>query len=217
MTTENPWGPRVDIGGKVDFTMMYVAHDAFTRDIELLSTWVGPAWTWSPAAQQRWEKFKEQLHIHHAVEDSSLWPLLREAASGAGEIEVLEEMELEHAAIDPALAQIDQVILARDPAGLTDGMTTMAASLGAHMRHEENAALPLTEARLGPEGWAKFTGQIRETIGLRDAPGYFPWLLEGAPTATVSKVLAILPPPARLMYRAVWAPSYRRTVKSAAA
>ena len=79
------------------------------------------------------------------------------------------------------------------------------------MRHEENAALPMIARRLGPAGWAAFTGTFRETQGIRGAATYFPWLLDGAPADVASRVLSLLPPPARLLYRLVWAPRYRRS------
>ena len=39
----------------------------------------------------------------------------------------------------------------------------------------------------------------------------FPWMLDGASADTSKRVLSMLPPPARLLYRAVWRPRYART------
>jgi hypothetical protein len=77
------------------------------------------------------------------------------------------------------------------------------------MRHEENAALPLIDAYLGRAGWAEFGKRIRATQGVSGAAIYLPWLLDGAPGDVSKSVLAVLPPPARLVYRAVWRRRYR--------
>jgi hypothetical protein len=80
------------------------------------------------------------------------------------------------------------------------------------MRHEEQAALPLLERRLGTAGWEAFTGEIRDRVGgIRGAGQYLPWVLDGAAEATRTKVLRTLPPPARLLYRGLWEPRYRRS------
>jgi hypothetical protein len=120
-------------------------------------------------------------------------------------------MELEHAQIDPQLERVEQEVAAADPAALTASLRRLRDGLAGHMRHEENAALPMIARRLGPAGWAAFTGTFRETQGISGAATYFPWLLDGAPADVATHVLSVLPPPARLLYRLVWAPRYRRS------
>ena len=39
---------------------------------------------------------------------------------------------------------------------------------------------------------------------------YLPWVLDGASPSMQADVLALLPPPARILYRSVWAPKYQR-------
>ena len=80
------------------------------------------------------------------------------------------------------------------------------------MRREENEALPLIETYLGTSGWDSFGREIRKTQGgLRGGAEYLPWVLDGASPSMQANVLALLPPPARILYRRVWAPKYRRT------
>ena len=79
------------------------------------------------------------------------------------------------------------------------------------MEHEEDQALPLIEAHLGPAGWAAFRKAAGKSQGLRGGAELFPWMLDGAPADTSKRVLGLLPPPARLLYRAVWRPGYART------
>jgi hypothetical protein len=164
MTTDDAQRRR-SLRGKVDFTMMYAAHDAFQRDLRRLTAVVGAGRTADPAVRAGWETFK----IHHAVEDEALWPPLRQKVIGSDEASVLDAMEAEHARIDPLLSRVDASFAAADGAALAENAGALAAALEAHMEHEEDQALPLVEARLGPEGWAGFIKAIRARQGLRGA------------------------------------------------
>lgn len=190
------------LDGAVDFSMMYAAHDAFSRHLERLAAGLDQDGAAAAGVSTRWALFAKQLHIHHTTEDRSLWPRLRAAVSAPDEVAVLAAMEHEHAALDPLLAR----------RGAAAGVRELTAGLAAHMRHEENEALPLVETHLGPAGWAAFGRDIRKTQGFRGAAVYFPWLLDGAPDATATRVLGSVPPPIRFLYRRVWAPRYRRSL-----
>jgi hypothetical protein len=98
---------RRPLQGKVDFTLMYAVHDAFHRDLRYLATAVEADQTADPAVRAGWATFKNQLHVHHTAEDTSLWPPLRQKVTRPGETAVLDAMEAEHARIDPLLAQVD--------------------------------------------------------------------------------------------------------------
>jgi hypothetical protein len=146
MTTKNtgqhiPPGLRPRPAGKVDFTFMYAAHDAFNRDLRRLAAAAGSGRTADPAVRTGWATFKNQLHIHHTAEDRWLWP----------------------------------------------------------------------------EGWAAFGKAAGKSGGLRGAAELFPWILDGAPADTSTRLLGMLPPPARLLYRALWRPGYARTPRWATA
>ncbi|HEY3737717.1 MAG TPA: hemerythrin domain-containing protein [Jatrophihabitans sp.] len=199
---------RAQLGGEVDFTMMYAAHDAFSRNLRTLTGAGGSGWL--PANQVRWQTFVTQLHIHHRAEDNALWPPLRAVSLQPQEISTLDAMEAEHAQIDPHLDQIEAAFAAGDRTALAQNLRRLRDGLAAHMRHEENAALPMIQTHLGPAGWGAFTATFRETQGIRGAATYFPWLLEDAPEDVRRTVLGVLPPPARLLYRTVWAPRYLR-------
>ncbi|MGF7238556.1 MAG: hemerythrin domain-containing protein [Frankia sp.] len=210
MTTKaNDRTPPTDT---VDFTMMYVAHAAFTRDLRRLSLTAGLGEAAAPSARARWARFIRQLHLHHRTEDAALWPLLRKAPLTPGEVAVLDAMEAEHASIDPLLAQVEDALDVVDAAGLRAGVRDLTAHLTTHMRHEEEAALPLVKSHLGPDGWAMFGAAIRKEQGMRGAAEFFPWLLDDAPEHDRAAVLGMLPPPVRMLYRLVWAPRYRKAV-----
>jgi hemerythrin-like domain-containing protein len=198
------------LSGDVDFTMMYAAHDAFTRHLlRMINHLDGRAGVPSKVVEQ-WHEFSRQLHTHHTGEDIALWPALR-AAVPADDEPTLDAMEAEHAALDPLLTRIDTHVESDDALGAAAGIRQLADVLGTHMRHEENEALPLVESHLGPAGWAAFGLHMRDAIGLKGAQVYFPWLLDGADGATTERVLGQLPMPARILYRRSWLPKYRRS------
>lgn len=203
-------GHQPSPANSVDFTMMYVAHAAFARDLRWLGRGCERGQAQTPAARARWATFTKQLHIHHRAEDTALWPLLRAAALRPDESDVLDQMELEHAQIDPQLERIEGAFALDNEALLGEGIQALASTLTAHMRHEEDEALPLIERRLGVAGWAKFGAAIRKTQGLRGAAEYLPWLLDDAPAEVEARVLKMLPPPVRYLYRRKWAPKYHR-------
>lgn len=203
-------GRRPPTSDSVDFTMMYAAHAAFARDLRRLGRGYEHGQARTPAALAHWAAFTKQLHIHHRAEDTALWPPLRDAALRPDEIGVLDQMEAEHAQIGPQLERIDAALVSDNGALLGAGIQALTSTLTAHMRHEEDDALPLVESHLGAAGWAKFVGAIRKTQGLRGAAEFLPWLLDDAPTDVQARVLGMLPPPVRFLYRRNWAPKYRR-------
>lgn len=199
------------VQGKVDFTLMYAAHDAFHRDLRCLTAAVQAGRTADPAVHAGWATFKNQLQVHHTAEDTSLWPPLRKKVTRPDQVEVLDAMEAEHARIDPLLSQVDGSLADVGHAGVADHAAALAETLAAHMKHEEDQALPLVETYLGPAGWAAFRKATGKIQGLRGGAEFFPWMLDGASADTSKRVLSMLPPPARLLYRAVWRPRYART------
>lgn len=70
--------------GKVDVTVMYSTHDAFRRDLERLSLAAAAGRTDSDEVRAGWKNFKDQLHVHHSVEDAVLWPRVELAVAGPG-------------------------------------------------------------------------------------------------------------------------------------
>jgi hypothetical protein len=122
-------------------------------------------------------------------------------------------MESEHAQLDPLVERIDTHLSAGRRTDLAADVRELAIGLRRHMRHEENDALPLIDARLGVAGWEEFTNHMRTAHGLSGAATYFPWLLDGADDESARRVLRVLPAPARMLYHRVWLPRYRRTVR----
>ena len=190
---------------------MYAGHDAFNRDLRRLTAAAKAGRTSDPALRAGWETFKKQLHIHHTVEDTALWPPLRQRLDRPADVAVLDAMEAEHELIDPLLARVDAAFGAGGGSRLNAAAEELAATLTAHMEHEEEEALPLIETHLGPKGWDAFREAIRKMQGLKGAAEFLPWLLDGATAELAERVLGELPAPARLLYRKRWLPSYTRT------
>ena len=148
MTTDDT--RRRPLQGQVDFTFMYAAHDAFRRDLRRLAGAVETRRTAEPAVRAGWATFKNQLHVHHTAEDDLLWPALRAKVTQPGDVAVLDAMHAEHARLDPLLDGVDASLAATDSAALVENTGMLAETLAAHMEHEEDQALPLIEAHLGP-------------------------------------------------------------------
>jgi hypothetical protein len=126
------------------------------------------------------------------------------------EVKILDAMAAEHGEIDPRLERIEAALMDRRADDLESELEQLAVGLAAHMRHEEDAALPLLERRLGKSGWDAFSREVREhNGGLRGGAEYLPWVLDEANEAVKRQVLGTLPGPARLLYRRVWEPKYR--------
>jgi hypothetical protein len=124
---------------------------------------------------------------------------------------VIDRMEAEHAGLDGLVAAVDVGMDSRDPDLVVPPVGALAGALLGHMDHEERDALPLIETFLGAQGWYAFRQEMRRTYGIRGGAELFPWMLDGASATTTGKVLRSLPPPARVLYRVIWCPSYART------
>lgn len=194
----------------IDLTAMYAAHDAFRRDLERLAAAVEERRAETAPVRAGWENFKHQLHIHHTAEDSDLWPRVRERAAGRPrDLALLDEMEAEHARIDPLLAAVDTALTER-AAELPDLVRALIATLDDHLKHEEDSALPLIQDVLTTADWGAFTGRMREVQGLRGAAVFVPWIVDGAPAADRARFFASMPPPVRVLNRLFWQGGYRR-------
>jgi hypothetical protein len=193
-----------------DWLVMNVLHDAFRRDLDqLMHTTAGEA-----AVQARWQTFRSQLHFHHTAEDTEMWPPVRERLASlqnpAG-LALLDEMEAEHGQIDPLLAAVDDALAMH--AGrerLRELLGRLQATLAGHLAHEEADMLPLISNVMSRAEVTRIGVKIARRGGLRQAAVMFPWALSEASPQVSGGVLGQLPAPARLVYRAVWLPRYRR-------
>jgi hypothetical protein len=123
---------------------------------------------------------------------------------------MLEEMEAEHAVLDPMLESVDSALADGDPTTLGDRVDALTGALDGHLSHEENSALPLIQAVLTPEDWAGFGAAMRKRQGLKGAAMYIPWIVDGASAADCRRFFRMLPTPVKVVNRIVFEPRYRR-------
>ncbi|MCX4826275.1 hemerythrin domain-containing protein [Streptomyces sp. NBC_01142] len=197
----------------IDLTVMYAMHDALRRELahlERITTAVDRDPRYVLATAAGWQLFQKSLHAHHTAEDDALWPALRHSLAGRPQdLAVLEALEAEHAAIDPVIEAIDARLAdpETDPLRLCELTDALATGLAGHLKHEEDAALPLIQRALTAEQWGHF-GQVHAQRLAPDAPALLPWLLDGADELTVERLLAALPSPARATCTSQWLPAY---------
>jgi Hemerythrin HHE cation binding domain len=213
--------------GDADLTIMLGAHQAFGRDLARLVRAAAVADLADPAKRQSvaagWELFKRELHLHHTAEDELIWPVLRpRLAHSENALSVLDAMEEEHERIDPLLAAVDAAFAQREgsPAGvddwpgedrLADVIEVLASTLTGHLAHEEQDGLPLIGVALTGAEWRGIGFKIARKSGLSRGGEMFAWMLDGAGREDAAATKGSLPPPLRLLYRAVWKPRFDKT------
>jgi hemerythrin-like domain-containing protein len=221
MTEANDQPPAGPPRGR--FTIVYLIHEAFRRDLARLAGAVRAPRTGPPRArafQAHWEFVDEQLHHHHAVEDDSLWPLVRPKLQGRDEaLAVLDEMEADHRKLLPEgravsdefesfAAQPDQAA----GTALADHLDELATLLGAHLDSEESRCFPVIDEALTPEEFEAFGKATAKAVGMRGSARFFPWIFDSSDPVERTAVLSMPPPPVRLLCRYVWEPRYQRQV-----
>jgi len=109
---------------KLEISMMFAMHNALGRELVQVARIAGQR-DGNPATRLHaalgWELFKKFLTVHHQSEDDALWPPLRaRVAQHPDRVALADELEVEHAAIDPLLEAIDAA--AADPDYQTIGI-----------------------------------------------------------------------------------------------
>jgi iron-sulfur cluster repair protein YtfE (RIC family) len=201
--------------GDADLTVMLAAHDAFRRDLVSLARAAGAADRADPQRREQvgrgWQVFKRQLHFHHTGEDRLIWPRLAgRMAHSKSAMSTLQAMEEEHALVDPLLDAVDAAFA--DPASdqLAGAVDELVTTLHSHLAHEERDALPLIGTALTAAEWRAVGLRLGRQNGLSGSSEFFAWMLDGVPADEVNAVLAELPVPLRLVYRAAWRPRYTK-------
>lgn len=202
---------------KVDVSMMVVMHDALRRDLISLEKVADRRTLAVPAKRESvangWDVFKNQLHIHHTGEDTTLWPRLRShLADRRDAIDLLDAMETEHNRIDPLIDAVDEAFESGEAGNdqIKDVTDALITELTDHLNHEEREALPLIGETLDMTEWQAVIWDMRRSVGLSGASEFFPWMLDEAPPEKTAIWTGILPPPARMLYKHVWNPRYHR-------
>jgi hemerythrin-like domain-containing protein len=205
------------------FTIVYMIHEAFRRDLGRLSSALRAPGVDQARARQlgaHWEFVNEQLHHHHEVEDASLWPLVRPKLSDRNdELAVLSEMEAQHLVLLPLCGAIGEgfVNLAQQPGAekggeLADLIDQLGSQLGTHLDDEEQRCFPVIDQALTFEEFESFGKATAKAVGMRGSAKFFPWIFDDADPVECKAVMSMPPPPVRVLCRYMWEPRYERTV-----
>jgi iron-sulfur cluster repair protein YtfE (RIC family) len=192
-----------------DIGFMHALHAALRRDQARLrdtAAQLGNSAAAPPAVLAGWDAFRAQLDNHHSAEDDDLWPVLRRQLSDPADLAAVEAMTREHQQIPPALAGVDAAL--RSGGELAAAVEHLSAVLLDHLAHEERDVLPLLEQHLTRTQWRAFLHQERARRPPRERPEFLAWILDDASQQDAAAVLTEMPPPARLIYRAVLRPRY---------
>jgi hypothetical protein len=194
----------------IDFTIMYATHRAFRRDLRRLATAVEAGQAGAPQILAGWDNFSHQLHNHHSVEDTALWPQVEAKIQGRpDDLRLMAAMEEEHAELGPRLDAVDTALRSRAddlPARIQDLYEVMDH----HFTHEENSALPLIQDVLTRAEWQKFGLANARNLGVKGVAVYVPWVADGASAQEQRDFLGAFPPPVRVVNKVLWQRAYHR-------
>jgi iron-sulfur cluster repair protein YtfE (RIC family) len=195
---------------KINFAVMYATHDAFRRDLDRFVRAGERGVTDAPQVRAGWQNFKQQLLVHHSVEDAVLWPRVEAAVVGRPDaLTLMTAMEEEHARLEPLLEQVDAA-MEHQSSNLGEHVRQLAVVLGEHMKHEENSALPLIQEVLTVKDWAAFRTAMARRQGPRGAATYIPWIMDGVGPDDRRRFLDEMPGPVGLVNRLFLESRYRR-------
>jgi hypothetical protein len=189
-------------------TLLYAAHDAFRRDLDRLAAAAAAGKGRASHVRAGWENLKEQIRLHHHLEDVWLWPRVERAvARHPAERAVLEEMRAEHARLGPLIGRVDAAMAGGGD--LPGAVGDLREALETHLRHEETSALPLAESVLADEEWGALAAEARGRCEA-GTPLFVPWVVDGIAPVERSRFLTALPKPVRELNRVMWEPRYRK-------
>jgi hemerythrin-like domain-containing protein len=223
MNSEQQLGPVAGGPPRGRFTIVYLIHQAFRRDLGRLSSALKAPGVDQHRAQQlgaHWQFINQQLHHHHEVEDASLWPLVRPKLAGRDEdLGVLAQMEAQHLVLVPHCQAIGEgfAALAQQPSEekgveLAGHIDELGTELGSHLEDEEQRCFPVIDQALSVEEFQSFGKATAKAIGMRGSARFFPWIFDEADPVECKAVLSMPPPPVRVLCRYIWEPRYERTV-----
>jgi hypothetical protein len=184
-----------------DPAFMYAMHEAFRRDLDRL---VSQADAPTPHTIDGWDVLKRQLDNHHRAEDEDLWPVLRAHVDSP----VIDAMELEHAAVPPALDAVQRAVDREQPFG--PEARALQRLVVEHLDHEERDVLPLIERHLDAQEWHDWLVTERSNRQPRERVEFLTWVLDDADETSAAAVLRELPVPGRVVYHRVLEPRYRK-------
>ncbi|SHN24515.1 hemerythrin domain-containing protein [Actinacidiphila paucisporea] len=194
----------------IDFTIMYATHRAFRRDLRRLAAAVEAGQAGTPHVLAGWQNFSHQLHNHHSVEDTALWPQVEaKIQNRPDDLRLMETMEAEHAELGPRIDAVDTALKSgSDELGAK--VQDLYEVMDHHFTHEENSALPLIQDVLTVAEWKKFGLANAKNLGVKGVAVYIPWVADGASPQEQREFLGAFPPPVKVVNKLLWERAYRK-------
>ena len=195
-----------------DVQEMVIVHRMFRREYRLAPVLVrGVAAGDRPRAAVVAAHLREltvMLHHHHQGEDDLVWPRL--TARTPLSAELVHRMQRQHEEVGELLARLDELLpsWAADPGtaqreSLAATLDALAPALEAHLDEEEREILPLVEQHLTAAEWDELGERAVAAIPKARLLVLLGYLLEEVSPSERQTMLGVLPPPVRLIYRAV--------------
>jgi hypothetical protein len=156
-----------------------------------------------------WAVANQQLHEHHVLEDSVIWPLMRDRL-GPSVDALLDSNADEHRAMAAAMMNFGVAL-----AGMTTSKAARTAladlddAVETHLAHEEAGVLPLIPQAFDVDDVAFFTAEAGKT---NPPSAFLPWLLENAPPTDLSYFTVAMPPGLRAELEGSWLPAWQQKV-----
>jgi hemerythrin-like domain-containing protein len=151
----NPPNLLNDDGTASMATAFLASHHGFRRDIRLFAGALGRVLAGNTsnveALSKEWKSYRETLHGHHMMEDTALFPSLRQQQPQLGE--VIDGLLAEHRKIDPLLEEGDAAFaeLATQVRPCVRVVGSLGGLLHTHLETEEKHVVPfIREAKAFP-------------------------------------------------------------------
>lgn len=151
----NPPNLLNDDGTASMATAFLASHHGFRRDIRLFAGALGRVLAGNTsnveALSNEWKSYRETLHGHHMMEDTALFPSLKQQQPQLGE--VIDGLLAEHRKIDPLLEEGDRAFaeLATSPRPCVRVIGSLGGLLHSHLESEEKHVVPfIREAKAFP-------------------------------------------------------------------
>lgn len=202
MTTTTPTNP----GWRIQLAI----HRAVRRDVDRLGAALAGDGEISDAVRAYWSVTASQLHHHHELEDTVVWPLLGQRLGDRVEALLARNVH-EHQVMVSAMDEFDTALTTTGAASARVALVRMRETVESHLTHEEADVLPLIPEAFTPEDLAFFQAEDAKT----NTPNEFlPWMLDDAPDEDLEFFTGHMPAPVRENLECVWMPQRRLIVEA---
>ncbi|MEV0416231.1 hemerythrin domain-containing protein [Streptomyces sp. NPDC050448] len=157
----------------------------------------------------------DTLHRHHEGEDRLLWPKLAERAPGYGEL--WKRMQDQHADLSARLGRADALLGPWAAAGaaihgeeLAAVLEQVSRAVEEHFDQEEREALPLVPEAVSQAEWDEIGDAASAAVPKSKLFTVLGMILKEADPGEQILIMAHLPLPPRVIWRAVGERNYRR-------